>query len=110
MQKSTINYGTLVAAFLLFGLLLLPCITTIHHVLTHHTSIICDSDISTHFHESEFNCDFQDLVLVKFQYPTLFSLDFSVSKQKGELHQAYSVPPLSKQRRYFSLRAPPVAV
>ncbi|MGB5647231.1 MAG: hypothetical protein WBM55_08920 [Muriicola sp.] len=110
MQKNTINYGILVTALFLFGVLLLPSLTTIHHALTHHTSIVCNSDISTHFHESEFNCDFQDIVLVKFYYPTLSSMDFSISQQEGELHHVYSVPALTTQRRYFSLRAPPLAV
>ncbi len=110
MKQNNIKYGTLITAIFLFGLLLLPSITAIHHALTSHTSIVCDSDISTHFHESEFNCEFHDVVLNKHLYPSLLSITHSNPFYNKEIAKIYFDVSFPGQRPYFSLRAPPVAV
>ena len=110
MQQNNIKYGTLITAIFIFGLLLLPSITAIHHALTTHTSIVCESDISNHYHESEFNCEFQHVVLNKHQYPSLLSITWSNLLYNKEIDTIYFDVIFSAQRPYFSLRAPPVAV
>lgn len=109
MPQNKIKYGTLITAIFLFGLLLLPAITSIHHALVNHTSIVCDSDIDTHYHESEFNCEFHNVVLNKYQYLSFVSITWSKFHFNKEIAHIYIDAIISHQRPYFSLRAPPVA-
>ncbi len=110
MRQNNINYGTLITAIFLFGLLLLPSITAIHHALTNHTSIVCNSDISNHYHESEFSCEFHDYVLNKQLYSSLVSITWTNHLYNKDVVVDYFEVSITEQRPYFSLRAPPVAV
>ncbi len=110
MQQNKIKYGILITAIFLFGLLLLPSITAIHHALLNHTSIVCDSDISNHYHESELNCEFHDVILNKHLYPSLLSINWPNTFYSKEITNNYFDAYLPAKRPYFSLRAPPLAV
>lgn len=110
MQQNKIMFGRLITAIFLFGLLLLPSITAIHHALTNHISLVCDSDISTHYHESEFHCEFHDVVLNNHLYVPLLSITWPILHNNKEIDLIYFDANILSQRPYFSLRAPPVAV
>jgi hypothetical protein len=110
VQQNKIKYGTLITAIFIFGLLLLPAITVIHHALTNHTSLVCDSDNSAHYHQSEFHCEFNDVVLNQYLYLPLLSITWSISHNNNKIDLIYFDAKISSQRPYFSLRAPPVAI
>jgi hypothetical protein len=110
VKQNNIKDKTLFTAIFLFSLLLLPSFTAIHHAFTNHTSIVCDSDISTHCHESEFNCEFHDVVLNKHIYISLLSINGPNILYIKEMIPFYLEVNTNEKRPYFSLRAPPVAV
>jgi len=109
MQGNKIDFGTLITTVFLFGFLLLPSITAIHHALTNHTSVVCDSDFPTHYHESEFSCQFQHIVLNKHLYLKTLSVTWYKYVIFNEIELNYFELIFPVQSPYFSLRAPPVA-
>lgn len=95
------------AAFMIIACMALPSIMKLSHAIHEHQSQSCSADISLHFHEAEFDCEFQKFKLSQQFYPPIQQYEiYSPTFWIGINSDSYSF--LSTyQKLHFSLRGPP---
>ncbi len=91
---------------------LLPSAVKFNHVFTHHSHNVCDEDDSTntHFHETDFDCDFYKFKLSNNLYLVFNNFELDVKKTNAQqLSSYYNFSTNYKPLNRF-LRGPPLAV
>ena len=94
------------ATYLIFSLML-PSVMQIAHSIQGHFEIHCNEDIPNHFHQAEFDCDYNKFFT--FQYT--LEPDFEVSRTYSLIHKVSVdfnwMTPEAQSVGEIRLRAPP---
>ncbi|WP_296384811.1 hypothetical protein [Winogradskyella sp.] len=110
--KTVITSIFRVLALILVLAVLLPSVVKLTHAFNHHTHEVCESDneATTHFHESDLECDFYKFKLTKNQFFVLSKYEknakFQFSKQKLDYYISFN----NYQQLTRFLRGPPQLV
>ena len=88
----------------------LPSVMKLSHAIHEHQNQKCSKDIAVHFHNAEFDCEFQKFKLSKQFYTDLDHFDFFIPTEIREDVSASYTFLSTYQQLHFSLRGPPSAV
>lgn len=95
-------------AMLLLSTMAIPDIAKITHAIFEHKEITCLEKNAVHFHEAEFNCEFQKYQLSTYFSPEIYNCMAFVADFKIEQSQNYYFLLSEYQKLHFSLRGPPL--
>jgi len=95
------------ASFLLIACMALPSIMKLSHAIHEHQSQSCSEDITLHFHEAEFDCEFQKFKLSQQFYPAIQKFEFYSPISLYDLNSNYYSFLSTYQKLHISLRGPP---
>ncbi|WP_179345100.1 hypothetical protein [Winogradskyella ursingii] len=111
MNIKTLLIGTFkVTAFVLAMAVLAPSAVKLSHVFTHHTHEVCedDNEHSTHFHQTDLECEFYKFKLTKIQYLELKNDGANILPLGYILNSWYYNSFYSHQQLHTFLRGPPI--
>lgn len=71
-------------ALVLALVVMLPSVVKLSHAFTHHSHIVCEDDntLNTHFHKTDFDCDFYKFKLTT-QYYFLYNIVLPLSLEEN---------------------------
>lgn len=98
-----------ITAFVLAMTILLPSAVKINHIFTHHNHSVCNDDTNadTHFHQSDFDCEFYKFKLNHNQYFVVNNIDdVSELNQYSEIN-VFKYTFTSRNQLTKFLRGPP---
>ena len=91
---------------------LLPSVVKLTHAFTHHTHEVCefDNESTTHFHESDIDCDFYKFKLTENQFFIVFKYEKSLKTLQLTQKQEHYISFNNYQQLTRFLRGPPQLV
>lgn len=95
-------------SFVLFTGILTPSILHFTHFTVGHQHISCDEHQQTHFHQYDFHCKLYDFHHAPQMLYTPPIYSFIILEPTRELIFSAYLYLSDQQKRYFSLRAPPL--
>lgn len=95
------------ASALLMVVLLFPYGKKLDHLLEDHQHIACTSEVESHIHEGEFDCDFSDYQITKINSLERFSLQDPVELLHESLKLSYESLFLTPEYCTSFQRGPP---
>lgn len=95
------------ASLLIIVCMALPSVVKLTHAIQDHLELQCDENIAAHFHQSEFDCEFQKLNHSQFSYPPIQDYHFyaQVAIEKANYNFYFFLQ--DYQKLHFSRRGPP---
>tara|TARA_R110000796_G_scaffold90952_1_gene194988 strand:+ start:702 stop:1043 length:342 start_codon:yes stop_codon:yes gene_type:complete len=91
---------------------LLPSAVKFNHVFTHHSHKVCDNDDSTdtHFHKSDFDCDFYKFKLRNNLFLEIANFEIITKKTVSQHLSSYYISLTNYKHLSRFLRGPPQIV
>lgn len=88
---------------------LLPSAVKFNHTFTHHSHKVCDDDDSkyTHFHESDFDCDFYKFKLTNNLFLVFNNYEINVKTTASKQLSSYYISLHNYQQLTRFVRGPP---
>lgn len=91
---------------------LLPSAVKFNHIFSHHSHKVCDNDDSsdTHFHESDFDCNFYKFKLTNNLFLEISNFEIITKKTVSQHLSSYYISSTNYQPLSRFLRGPPQTV
>ncbi|NRD23484.1 hypothetical protein HNV10_09555 [Winogradskyella litoriviva] len=107
--KTAIALTFKVLAITLVLAVLLPTAVKFNHVFSHHTHKVCKNDNSTdtHFHVSDFDCDFYKFKLSNNLFLVINSYEITTKKLASFQPSSYYISSNNYQQQTRFVRGPP---
>ncbi|ADV51449.1 hypothetical protein I2486_20665 [Cellulophaga sp. E16_2] len=86
----------------------IPDIAKTSHAIFEHKEQTCHEKTKVHFHETEFDCDFQKYHITTYFTPELYSFTLIESKFHSTVNDKFYFLLSEFQQLHFSLRGPPI--
>lgn len=97
-------------SLILVAAIALPVLVKAHHVFENHEHVVCNENITTHFHELDVDCEFYKFKLNNNFYYTYEFEDNFISKSISSLNTIYYTHLRSSEEMTSYLRGPPSVI
>ncbi len=96
-------------ALVLVLAVLFPSVVKLSHAFTHHAHKVCnaDNEHKTHFHESDFSCDFYKFKLTNTQFLVFCTYDIIGNKNTTKIFSSHYISFNNYQQLTRFVRGPP---